>query len=480
MAKHYSRYTPEMVSSITGIPVDQYMQVAKLVGEMGKPDKVMTIVYAVGLTHHTTGGQLIRSGALLQLILGNMGRPGGGMNAERGHANIQGNTDHAISWEILPGYLRIPGPGQKNLTDYVNVNAPKKSDPNSWNFFGTNYRNFMVSLLKAWYGSAATKDNEYAFDFIPKPGVNSSWMSIYDQALKGKMEGVMLSGMTATSIGPDSNQVMQALGKLKWLVVMDPLPTTSSELHNAARGSTGLKHDILVGLERRLKNLPSATDLVRPGLALTVKAFEGLIAVFFVLASAAYWIFERDRAVDLVCSLLPRPKRKTVRDTWTLIDLKLGAYVRGQGILVILVGTLLSLAFLVVGEPYWILVGAFAGLVEIVPVIGPLAAAALAIGVGLTDSLQTGVLAGVAVLVVRLMEDYVIMPRVLGEAVGLSPLLVLISVTAVGLLFGGFAVILAIPIVAVLTTLIDVVVRDKDPAEEEVPTVLFPAKEAET
>src|SRR5204862_4118725 len=147
MAKHYSRYTPEMVSSITGIPVDQYMQVAKLVGEMGKPDKVMTIVYAVGLTHHTTGGQLIRSGALLQLILGNMGRPGGGMNAERGHANIQGNTDHAISWEILPGYLRIPGPGQKNLTDYVNVNAPKKSDPNSWNFFGTNYRNFMVSLL---------------------------------------------------------------------------------------------------------------------------------------------------------------------------------------------------------------------------------------------------------------------------------------------------------------------------------------------
>src|SRR5438132_130288 len=86
MAKHYSRYTPEMVSSITGIPVDQYIQVAKLVGEMGKPDKVMTIVYAVGLTHHTTGGQLIRSGALLQLILGNMGRPGGGMNAERGHA----------------------------------------------------------------------------------------------------------------------------------------------------------------------------------------------------------------------------------------------------------------------------------------------------------------------------------------------------------------------------------------------------------
>src|SRR5437773_987492 len=233
MKAHYSRYTPEVVSSITGIPVADFKKVADLVGQMGQPDKVMTIVYAVGLTHHTTGGQLIRSGALLQLILGNMGRPGGGMNAERGHANIQGNTDHAISWEILPGYLRIPAPGQKNLDQYVQASAPKKSDPNSWNFFGTNYRNFMVSLLKGWYGPKATKDNEYAFDFIPKPATNSSWMSIYDQALKGKMEGVILSGMTATSIGPDSNQVLKGLSNLKWLVVMDALPTTSSEFWHA-------------------------------------------------------------------------------------------------------------------------------------------------------------------------------------------------------------------------------------------------------
>jgi len=233
LKNHYARYTPEMVSSITGIPVDQFNAVAQIVGEMGKPDKVMTIVYAVGLTHHTTGGQLIRSGALLQLLLGNMGRPGGGMNAERGHANIQGNTDHAISWEILPGYLRIPAPGQKTLDQYVAASAAKKSDPNSWNFFGTNYKNFMVSLLKAWYRGAAQPANEFAFDFIPKPAVNSSWMSIYDQALKGKMEGVILNGMTATSIGPDSNQVLQGLSKLKWLVIMDPLPTTSSEFWHA-------------------------------------------------------------------------------------------------------------------------------------------------------------------------------------------------------------------------------------------------------
>jgi len=233
LRQHYSRYTPEMVERITGIPKDQFLEVAKLVGEMGRPDKVMTIVYAVGLTHHTTGVQLIRSGAVLQLLLGNMGRPGGGMNAERGHANIQGNTDHAISWEILPGYLKVPAPGQRNLADYVAQSASKKLLANSLNFFGENYRRFMVSLLKAWYGDVATKDNEFAFDHVPKPRANASWLSIFDQALQGKMEGLMLSGMTATSIGPDSNQVLQALSNLTWLCVMDAFATTSSEFWHA-------------------------------------------------------------------------------------------------------------------------------------------------------------------------------------------------------------------------------------------------------
>src|SRR5918992_2354716 len=143
---HYSRYTPEMVERITGIPRAQFLEVARQVGQMGRPDKVMTIVYAVGLTHHTTGVQLIRSGAILQLLLGNMGRPGGGMNAERGHANIQGNTDHAISWEILPGYLRIPAPGQRNLDDYVEQSASQQVLPESINFFGTNYRKLLCVM----------------------------------------------------------------------------------------------------------------------------------------------------------------------------------------------------------------------------------------------------------------------------------------------------------------------------------------------
>jgi formate dehydrogenase major subunit len=228
LKQHYSRYTPEVVANITGIPPDQFLRAAKIAGEMGKPDKVMTIVYAVGLTHHTTGSQLIRSAAVLQLLLGNVGRPGGGMNAERGHANIQGNTDNAISWEILPGYLKVPLPGQKSIDDYVKASATKKNLGLSWNFFGTNYRKFMVSLLKAWFDDASPQ-NDFVFNYLPKPEGNASWMTIYDKALRHKMEGVMLSGMTATSIGPDSNQVLQALSNLKWLVVMDAYPTTSSE-----------------------------------------------------------------------------------------------------------------------------------------------------------------------------------------------------------------------------------------------------------
>jgi predicted PurR-regulated permease PerM len=274
-----------------------------------------------------------------------------------------------------------------------------------------------------------------------------------------------------------------------WLVVpraidqvdnaLGGLPSTRSDLGEEARQSTGIKHDILVGLQRRLEDLPSGERLVDPAVEMTLTVFEIALGIFFVLASAAYWIFERDRAEDLVCSLLPRPQRKRVRDTWELIDAKLGAYVRGQAVLIVLVGIVLSLAFWAIGLPYWILIGAFAGIVEIVPVVGPLVAGALAVGVGLTVSWQTGLAAGLAVLVVRLLEDYLVIPRVLGDAVGLTPLVVLVAVTACGLLFGGFAVILAIPLAAVIATLIDVIVRDKDPAEEDVPAVIFSAKDAE-
>ena len=275
------------------------------------------------------------------------------------------------------------------------------------------------------------------------------------------------------------------VGLLLWLVVpraIDQVQNALGEenLQQQTAEATGWKRDVLEGVQQRLEELPSASELVDPAVEVTVIGFEIFIGVFFVLACAAYWIFEREQAIRLVTSLIPQPRRKVVRDTWDLIDAKLGAYVRGQALLITLVATTLSFAFWAIGLPFWLLVGVFAGVVEIVPVIGPLTAGAVAVGVGLTESIQLGVAAGVIVLVVRLVEDYLVIPKVLGEAVGLSPLLVLVAVFATAILFGEGAVLLAIPLAAVVATLVGVIVLDKDPAAEEVPTVIFPAQDAES
>ncbi len=257
------------------------------------------------------------------------------------------------------------------------------------------------------------------------------------------------------------------------------VPATRADIARQARQSHGLKHQVLVAIERRLKRLPKASELVDPAVKVTRKALELVVGTFFVLAAAAYWIYERDRLERLVLSFLPPRRRRIVSDTWNLVDLKLGAFVRGQSLLVLLVGTVLSLVFWAIGEPFWLLVGPFAGIVELVPVLGPLVAGALAVAVGLTASWKTALLAAVAVLVVRLLEDYVVVPRVLGDAVGLSPLVVLLAVAATGVVLGGVAVLLAVPLAAVCGTLIDVVVLRKDPSKADVPTLLFPAKDAE-
>jgi predicted PurR-regulated permease PerM len=255
------------------------------------------------------------------------------------------------------------------------------------------------------------------------------------------------------------------------------VPTSAKQLHQAATHSTGLKHDIFSGLERWLRHAPKGRQLVRPALDVTKTALEVLIGIFFVLATAAYWIFERDRAMGIVVSLLARDKRRVARETWELIDLKLGAFVRGQLLMILFVSSVLSGAFWLNGMPYWLLLGVFAGLVEMVPVIGPLVAAVTAIGVGLTVDWQTAVGAAIAVWGLRLLQDYVVIPKVIGHAVGVSPLLMLVTVSAVGLLFGGFYVLLASPLAAVVGTIVEVAVLDRDPAKKDVPTVLFPAKE---
>jgi predicted PurR-regulated permease PerM len=259
-------------------------------------------------------------------------------------------------------------------------------------------------------------------------------------------------------------QLEHAIGKV---------PTSTSALHHAATHSHGIRHAILSAIDKRLRQLPSGAALLHPAISATRTVFEILIGIFFVFAVGAYWIFERDGAIGIVQSVVPRTQRRVTRDTWVLIDKKLGAFVRGQFLLVVIVCGLLSLAFWLDGEPYWLLLATFAGIVELVPIVGPIAAGVLAIGVWLTAGWTVALGAGIAVLVLRQLEDYVIAPRILGNAVGLSPLVVLVSVVAIGYLLGPVYVLIAIPIVAVVATLIDVIVHDRDPADEDAPAVLF-------
>jgi predicted PurR-regulated permease PerM len=275
------------------------------------------------------------------------------------------------------------------------------------------------------------------------------------------------------------------IGLLLWLAVPPAIHQLSaavgdgSGLRDAARHSTGIKHEFLISIQRHLERLPSGAGVVHPAVTITTKAVEVLIGILFTLAIAAYWIFERDQAEQLVLEFVPRRRRLIVRETWNLIDLKLGAYVRGQLLMIAFVSLVLSGAFALIGLPYWLLLGCFAGLFEIVPVIGPLAAGAAAVLVGLTVDWQHALAAAIVVFGLRLVQDYLINPHVFGRAVGLSPLIVLVTVTAMGLLFGGVYVLLSVPLASVLATLVDVFVRHRNPAREEVPAVIFPAKDSE-
>ena len=192
----------------------------------------------------------------------------------------------------------------------------------------------------------------------------------------------------------------------------------------------------------------------------TLTVFAGIA---FVVAATAYWLFERDRLVALVLALVPPAKRRTFRDAWLLIDLKLGAVIRTKLLLVLITSTVLSVGFWLIGLPYFLLVGVFAGVVEVMPVIGPLVAGLTAVAAGLTVSWQLAVAAAVIVYGFRIVQDYVINPHFFGHAVHLPPLVVLIAVSAIALLLGPLWVPLAIPLTAVASTLLDVLVWKQDP-----------------
>jgi formate dehydrogenase major subunit len=245
LKKHVDRYTPEMVERICGTPQDAFLKVAELVTSTGTADRVGTITYALGWTQHSTGVQIIRAAAMLQLLLGNVGRPGGGVNAFRGHSNIQGATDTAGTFEILPGYLRTPTGPLQTLAQYYEAFIPTALNKQPWpsmNYW-SNTPKFMVSLLKAAYGAAATADNEFAYSWLPKIDGNYSWLYIFDDMYRGTApraggsepgpEGLLTFGMNPVGTGPNSKKMVAALAKLKWMVVVENVETETARFWKA-------------------------------------------------------------------------------------------------------------------------------------------------------------------------------------------------------------------------------------------------------
>ena len=259
LKKHYSRYTPEMVERITGAPQDEFLKVADLftsVRKDGDLKKAATIIYAVGWTQHTFGTQIIRTAAMLQLLLGNVGRAGGGVNALRGHSNIQGATDMAGIFDNLPGYLKVPVPADISFDTWMKRITPKASKAGSWdslNYWG-NTPKFAVSFLKALYGDAATKQSDWAFAYLPKVDRNYSWVSIWDNMYKGIVKGLFAFGMNGVAIGPDTKKNIDALKRADWLVVGEIYPDETSEFWR----SPGISADEMKKIQTTVYRLPCA------------------------------------------------------------------------------------------------------------------------------------------------------------------------------------------------------------------------------
>ena len=259
LKQQYSRYTPEMVERITGIPKDQFLKAADLftsIRKNGDTKKVATIIYAVGWTQHTYGTQVIRTAAMLQLLLGNVGRAGGGVNALRGHSNIQGATDMAGIFDNLPGYLKVPTPADADFAAYLKRITPTSSKPGTWDSFNywSNTPKFATSLMKALYGDAAKKENKFAFDYLPKVDRNYSWTQIWDNMYRGSVKGLFAFGMNGVMIGPDTKKNIEALKKADWLVVGEIYPDETSEFWRAPGTST----DEMKAIQTTVYRLPCA------------------------------------------------------------------------------------------------------------------------------------------------------------------------------------------------------------------------------
>jgi len=219
LKKHFSRYNPDLVSSITGTPKADLLKVYKAYTATGKPGKAGTIMYAMGWTQHTVGVQNIRTMAIIQLLLGNMGVAGGGVNALRGESNVQGSTDHCLLWHIWPGYLGTPRASMPTLAAYNEKNTPVSQDPQSANWW-SNYPKYSVSLLKSFFGENATAANDFGYSWLPKvdDGKAYSWLDLFDEMYNGTIQGFFAWGQNPACSGSNAAKLRSALKNLDWMV----------------------------------------------------------------------------------------------------------------------------------------------------------------------------------------------------------------------------------------------------------------------
>ena len=228
MKAHYARYTPEKVESICGTPKDKFLHICEKMATTAVPGRAMTILYALGWTQHSTGAQMLRTGAMVQLLLGNIGVAGGGMNALRGHSNIQGLTDLGLLSNSLPGYLSLPTQAEQDYQKYVDARTQKPLRAGQMSYW-QNYPKFHVSLMKSWFGAAATAENNWAYDYLPKLDKQYDMLQYFQLMNEGKVNGYIAQGFNPIAALSNSHRVRDGLAKLKFLVIMDPLATETSE-----------------------------------------------------------------------------------------------------------------------------------------------------------------------------------------------------------------------------------------------------------
>lgn len=281
MKKHYSRYDIDTVSNITGTSKDKFLQVAEAFCATGRPDKVGTIMYAMGATQHTTGSENIRSFAIIQLLLGNIGLPGGGINAMRGEANVQGSTDFGLLFHLMPGYLSAPTAAEKHstLAAYLETETPETG-------YWSNTPKFMVSLLKAHFGDHATKANDFLYDYYPKGSRNYSHISLFESMYKEEIKGLISWGQNPVVGGPNAEIERQALAKLDWYACIDIFETETATFWTEKAGANPAEIDTEVFL------LPACGPFEKAG----------------TISNSGRWMQYRWKAIE--------PKNDSRSDSW--------------------------------------------------------------------------------------------------------------------------------------------------------------------